>query len=362
MKKIFAILVILTGFSALPSYCQQVPAIPQRDSINARLAVSDTLQEDIILFDSDELMEISLKFDITRYKRRRDESEYLDATLIYYTGPNDSIVKPLKVRPRGISRLSICDFPPLMLNFKKKDSIESEFSRIDKIKMVTHCSAGGEENLLKEFLIYKIYNILTEYSFRVRLVRVNYINTSKESKPVKEFAFLIEPVETLGRRTNSEEVKSANVTQKHIRSEIMDRMAIFNYMIGNTDWSVPIRHNTLVMAASQFLGLESGIIIPYDFDYSGLVNTNYAVPFDGLGLESVRERRYLGVCRTEEQYRNALQIFQEKKEDIYKLINEFTYLDAKTKKEMISYLEGFFRGFDKRDTNVNLLLKDCIKF
>jgi len=355
MKKIFSILAILAGFSVLPSLCQL-------DSINMQYAVSDTLQEDITLFDSDELIEISLKFDITRYKRRRDESEYLDATLIYHKGPNDSIVKSLKVRPRGISRLSICDFPPLMLNFRKTDSIDSEFNRIDKIKMVTHCSAGGEEYLLKEFLIYKIFNSLTEYSFRVRLIRVNYINTAKETKPVREFAFLIEPVVTLGNRTNTEEVESANVTQKHIKSGIMDRMAIFNYMIGNTDWSVPIRHNTLVMAGSQYLGLESGIIIPYDFDYSGLVNTSYAVPFDGLGLESVRERRYLGVCRTAEQYKNALKEFLDKKEDIYKIINEFTYLDAKTKKEMIGYLEGFFKGFDKRDTNVNLLLKDCIKF
>jgi len=355
MKKIFSILAILAGFSVLPSLCQL-------DSINMQYAVSDTLQEDITLFDSDELIEISLKFDITRYKRKRDESEYLDATLIYHKGPNDSIVKSLKVRPRGISRLSICDFPPLMLNFRKTDSIDSEFNRIDKIKMVTHCSAGGEEYLLKEFLIYKIFNSLTEYSFRVRLIRVNYINTAKETKPVREFAFLIEPVVTLGNRTNTEEVESANVTQKHIKSDIMDRMAIFNYMIGNTDWSVPIRHNTLVMAGSQYLGLESGIIIPYDFDYSGLVNTSYAVPFDGLGLESVRERRYLGVCRTAEQYKNALKEFLDKKEDIYKIINEFTYLDAKTKKEMIGYLEGFFKGFDKRDTNVNLLLKDCIKF
>jgi hypothetical protein len=355
MKKIFSILAILAGFSVLPSFCQL-------DSINMQYAVSDTLQEDITLFDSDELIEISLKFDITRYKRKRDESEYLDATLIYHKGPNDSIVKSLKVRPRGISRLSICDFPPLMLNFRKTDSIDSEFNRIDKIKMVTHCSAGGEEYLLKEFLIYKIFNSLTEYSFRVRLIRVNYINTAKETKPVREFAFLIEPVVTLGNRTNTEEVESANVTQKHIKSDIMDRMAIFNYMIGNTDWSVPIRHNTLVMAGSQYLGLESGIIIPYDFDYSGLVNTSYAVPFDGLGLESVRERRYLGVCRTAEQYKNALKEFLDKKEEIYKIINEFTYLDAKTKKEMIGYLEGFFKGFDKRDTNVNLLLKDCIKF
>lgn len=355
MKKRIALLIVFSAISLLNSF-------GQLDSLNMQYAVSDTIKEDIILFDTDELMEISLKFDITRYRRKRDESEYLDATLVYHTSPTDSIVKSLKVRPRGISRLAICDFPPIMLNFKKTDSIGDEFSRINKIKMVTHCSAGGEEYLLREYLVYKMYNVLTEYSFRVRLLRVNYINTTKQTKkPVREFAFLIEPVDALGKRTNSVEVETAKVTQRHIRRQVMDRMAIFNYMIGNTDWSVPIRHNTLTMAQGNFGGLESGIIIPYDFDYSGLVNTPYAVPFEGLGLESVRERRYLGVCRTEEEFNEALTEFREKKDEMYKVIYEFPYLSSKSKKEMINYLEGFYSNFDKRNTIVYLLLRECIK-
>lgn len=354
MKKLLLLLALLSALNYSNTFSQT-------DSLNIQYAVADTVREDIILFDSDELMEISLIFDITHYKRRKYENEYLDATLVYHTNPQDSIVKTLKVRPRGISRLSICDFPPLMLNFKKKDSIGGEFSSIDKIKMVTHCSAGGEENLLREYLVYKMYNILTEYSFKVRLLKVNYINTFKKSKPVNEFAFLIEPVESLEKRTNSVEIDSAHVTQRHIRRDIMDRMAIFNYMIGNTDWSVPIRHNTLTMAQGTYGGLESGIIIPYDFDYSGLVDTDYAIPFEGLGLESVRERKYLGVCRTEEEYLEALAEFRDKKEEIYSVINDFPFLSPRSKKEMINYLEGFYRNFDKRNSIVYFLLKDCIE-
>ena len=355
MKKTLLLLFLLSGISILNAF-------GQLDSLNMKYAVADTVRDDIILFDSDELLEISLKFDITHYRRKKDESEYFDATLVYHTSPSDSIVKTLKVRPRGIARLAICDFPPIMLNFKKQDSVGGEFSKIDKLKMVTHCSAGGEEYLLKEFLLYKMYNVFTEYSFRVRLVRVNYINTFKESKPIKEFAFLIEPVKSLEKRTNSIEIDSAHVTQKHIRRPVMDRMAIFNYMIGNTDWSVPIRHNTLTIAQGQYGGLESGIIIPYDFDYSGLVNTDYAIPFEGLGLESVRERKYLGVCRSEQEFNEALKEFSDKKEEIYKVINEFPYLNAKSKKEMIVYLDGFYKSFDKRNSIVYLLLKDCLEF
>ncbi len=357
IKRIFNLIVVLSGIALLPSFSQV-------DSLIIPYTVSDTLDEDIKLFESDELLEISLKFDITHYQRKRDDTEYLPAILVYHTSPTDSIVKKLKVRCRGISRLSICSFPPLMLNFQKQDSVEGEFSRVDKIKMVTHCSAGREDYLLKEYLIYKLYNVLTDYSFRVRLLRVNYINTFKESKPVSTFAFVIEPEESLCKRLDAVEVRTMmNITQKHIRQEVMDRMAIFQYMIGNTDWTVPIFHNNvLILSQSYPHGQEQGIAVPYDFDYSGLVNASYAVPADQYKLNSVRERRYIGICRSEETFINDLKEFADKKEDFYRVINEFQYLSPKIKKQMISYLDGFYSGFDKRNSIVSALLSDCIDF
>lgn len=357
MKKKLSLIVVLSGITILSSFSQAHP-------VSGQYAVSDTLDEDIKLFESDELLEISLMFDITHYRRNRDDTEYLPATLVYHTSPTDSIVKNLRVKCRGITRLSICSFPPLMLNFHKTDSVEGEFSRVDKIKMVTHCSAGGEDYLLKEYLIYKLYNVLTDNSFRVRLLRVNYINTFRESKPISAFAFVIEPVENLCKRLDAVEVKTMmNITQKQIRPDVMDRMAIFNYMIGNTDWTVPIFHNNvLVLSQKNLQGLEPGIAVSYDFDYSGLVNATYAVPADQLDLNSVRERRYLGICRSEETFIDDLKEFADKKEDFYRVINEFQYLNPRIKKQMISYLEDFYRGFDKRNSIVHTLLNECIDF
>ena len=357
MKKKLSLIVVLSGITILSSFSQAHP-------VSDQYAVSDTLDEDIKLFESDELLEISLMFDITHYRRNRDDTEYLPATLVYHTSPTDSIVRNLRVKCRGITRLSICSFPPLMLNFHKTDSVEGEFSRVDKIKMVTHCSAGGEDYLLKEYLIYKLYNVLTDNSFRVRLLRVNYINTFRESKPISAFAFVIEPVENLCKRLDAVEVKTMmNITQKQIRPDVMDRMAIFNYMIGNTDWTVPIFHNNvLVLSQKNLQGLEPGIAVSYDFDYSGLVNATYAVPADQLDLNSVRERRYLGICRSEETFIDDLKEFADKKEDFYRVINEFQYLNPRIKKQMISYLEDFYRGFDKRNSIVHTLLNECIDF
>lgn len=357
IQRISNLIVVLCGIAVLPSFSQE-------DSLNIPYAVSDTLDGDIRLFESDELLEISLMFDITNYRKIRHKDEYLPAILVYHTSPADSMVKKLRVKSRGVTRRSICSFPPLMLNFQKKDSVEGQFSRVDKIKMVTHCNAGGEDYLLKEFLAYKLYNVLTDYSFQVRLLKVNYINTFRESKPISTFAFVIEPVENLCKRLDAVEVKTTmNITQKQIRPEVMDRMAIFQYMIGNTDWTVPVFHNNvLIISQGNLQGLGSGIAVPYDFDYSGLVDANYAVPSDQLNLPSVLDRRYLGICRSEETFISDLKEFADKKEDFYSVINEFEYLSPRIKKQMISYLDGFYSGFDKRNSIVRTLLNECIDF
>lgn len=142
----------------------------------------------------------------------------------------------------------------------------------------------------------------------------------------------------------------------------MDRMAIFCYMIGNTDWSVPNQHNCKVLSSMSYSGSNLGVIVPYDFDYSGLVDTDYAVPYEKLGIESVRERLYLGLCRSEDVFINALKEFSDKKEEFYKVINNFTLLSEKERKRMTEYLDSFYAGFDKRNSIVFDLLGECKTF
>jgi hypothetical protein len=354
MKKIVWILVFMSGFFVKPAFSQ----IRNADTA---YAVRDTQNVNIKLFDSDEIIEISLKFDLTNYKRNRSDKEYFDAVLNYYTSSKDSVTKKIKVRARGIVRREICDFPPLMLNLKMKDSVGGEFAGIDKLKLVPVCKAGFEDYVLREYLIYKLYNVLTDISFRVRLLKINYINTFKKSKPLVQYGFVIEPIKLFEKRTRSNELKTVKVTQKSIKPEMMDRFAIFNYMIGNTDWSVPIGHNALIFSQAFSSRPDLGIIVPFDFDYSGFVNANYAVPFESLPITSVRDRYYLGICRSEEEYQKALKEFSDKKEEFYRIINEFPYLEEKSKKDIIRYLDGFYAKFDKQNTIIGDMLRSCIK-
>jgi hypothetical protein len=339
-----------------------VPVFAQNDTIDVTYKIHDELNKKLRLFENNELLELALRFDITSFKRNKSKEEYLPAQLTLYLNHTDSINKDIKIKARGKTRRTICSFPPIRINFKKDDSSDDEFRNVNKLKLVTHCQPGRQVNILKEYLIYKLYNVLTEYSYRVRLARIKYINTAKNSKPEVEYAFFIEPAEILGKRIIGTEVLTSNLTQKNIKPEMMDRMAIFNYMIGNTDWSVPIKHNVTIFAQGLSDKPGLGVIVPYDFDYSGLNNTDYAVPFEGLGLKSVLERRYLGICRSQEIFMNDLKQFSDKKKEFYNVINDFPYLNAKNKKEMIMYLEGFFRDFDKHTIVVYKLLNECLDF
>lgn len=357
MTKYIFILTILAVIS-FQRVISQIDAL----SSDSLFSISDTIKQDFGLFDSDEILNISLRFDISYYKKKKPKDEYMNAVLTYYISSTDSISKEVRLRSRGNLRYGYCNFPPIRLNFETAEFKDTEFRNINKLKMVTHCETGNEIYLFKEYLAYKLFNLLTNYSFRVRLARVNYINTAKECKPIETYAFFIEPLEMLAKRNNSVPVNTSNLTQKNIYPEMMDRMAIFNYMIGNTDWSVPIKHNCEFLAGLNPDNSGYAIIVPYDFDYSGFVDADYSVPYKGLNLTSVRERRYLGICRSRDVYLNALKEFVDKKEEFYSLINEFPLLDKKTKKVMIRYIGDFYDQIDRNNTIIYEMMNGCISF
>jgi hypothetical protein len=355
MKNILFLLIFLSCISFLPAFSQN-------DTIDIFYNKEDTHNKDLRLFETDSILKFTLRFDITTFRRYKSDTLEFDAILTYHISETDSINKNIKLRARGIMRRQYCDMPPIRLNFKKSDSPDDEFRDIDKIKLVTHCRLGNEDIVLREFLVYKLFNVFTENSFRVRLARITYINTKKQSKPINEYAFLVEPIDALCKRINAVEVKTGKLTQKNIKPDIIDRMAIFNYMIGNTDWSLPIRHNVVLFSQPNSSRPDLGIAIAYDFDYAGMVNADYAVPWPDLGLKSVRERRYLGVCRTKEEFTSALKEFSEKQNEVYKVINEFPYLKEKSKKDITNYLKGFFSGIEKGNYILGKIQSECIDF
>lgn len=305
MRKSIYFQIILMALSFLPSF-------GQNDSVSTDYSVVDTLS-DFGLFTNEEILELDLRFDITHYTRKKPKDEYLKALLTYHLNDKDSVNKEIRLKSRGEFRNGYCTFPPVVVNFKKSDFKKEDLKEIEKMKLVTHCMSGNEDNLLKEYLIYKLYNVLTDSSFRVRLLKINYINTYKKSKPIISYGFFIEPMSVLAERIKCVPVEALSLSQKNIQPEFMDRAAIFNYMIGNTDWSIPNQHNMKVFNVPGSATPELGLVIPYDFDYTGMVNAHYAVPAEGLKISSVRERIYLGVCRDQDYFNSAIREFADKK-------------------------------------------------
>ncbi len=333
-------------------------------------SVAQTLERDspdssFGLFESEEPLEITLQFDLSTYLRTKPKEEYMKGKITFHPGSADSMTRDIRLRTRGIFRNVECYYAPLELNFKDADFGYSDLDSIRKIKLVPQCKPDteSEKNVLIEYLIYKMYSAMTDTSFRVRLLRINYIDSENKRKPFTQFGFFIEPTQMLAGRTNSVEIESRALNQKTIYPRMIDRIAIFNYMIGNYDWAVPNQHNIKTFKPLVFENVYLVNAVPYDFDFTGLVDAEYAVPDDKItGTTSIRERIFLGVCRNREEYQKDLGEFLEKKDEFYRLINEFPYLNAKQKKNMIYYLETFYEQCTGKQRILNVFLSSCKDF
>jgi len=247
------------------------------------------------------------------------------------------------VEVRGHFRRKNCDMPPLKLIYKRDST--TAFYKFKELKLVGVCTPNNidEQNLLKEFLVYKIYNLITDNSFRVRLLNLTYIDSSGRRKPVTRHAFLMEDIKQLAKRNYCEEWSKEPVHCERTDRRLMTVVSVFEYMIGNTDWSVPGGHNIKLIQNSSD-STARPISVPYDFDFSGLVNTGYAIPDEKMGITSVRERVYRGFPRTMEELTDVLGVFKQKKSAIYDTIISCDSLDPVTKKDMTDYLDEFYRS------------------
>jgi hypothetical protein len=267
---------------------------------------------------------------------------------------NDSVLLEI----RGNFRRDNCYMPPLKLNFKYDSS--AVLYSLKSVKLVSECRVNpdNEQLLLKEYLIYRIYNLLTEKSFKARLLKLNFKNAKTEGKEIAEYAFILEDVKDLAKRNHCVEWKKPRLRQESTDREQMTMLAIFEYMIGNTDWSVTGGHNTFQIGLKEDT-LALPFAVPYDFDFSGLVSAPYAIPAEELNIRNVQQRIYRGFPRTIEEINKVLDVFKQQKENIYSLINKFDLLNKTSKKEMIFYLDEFYATINRPGEVIAVFINDA---
>lgn len=306
-----------------------------------------TLLKNKVFFSSPDPVEITLVSDFRRIKNKRQKKVFQPAKVTFTHPGQQPVTEEIQIAARGEFRRQNCVMPSLFLDFKNPKA--PKLSGLKRLKLVCGCSQSkyDEELLLKEYLIYKMYNMLTEMSFGVRLTKMTYQDAQNKMKPYTQYGFLIEDVDAVAKRNGSREYEKQVLNGTMTDRSQLTLVAMFQYMIGNTDWSLPNNHNIRYV---QLLNdtISFPYVIPYDFDYCGLVNAPYAIPQPEFGIEKVTDRYYRGMPRDKAEIEEMIKLFKEKKDFIYALVNGFELLSKKARAEMIDYIDTFYKDLDDK--------------
>ena len=282
-------------------------------------------------------------------QRHSDVRLYFPGQWAYIDENGETQRLRVSIRLRGNFRRDYCELPPLRLNFKKKEVKGTLFSGQDKLKLVAPCQHGieSQQNLLLEYLAYRIYDVLTDKSFGARLMRLSYVDTDEKLKSWTDMAFVIEEESDIGKRLGLDRARVAENRFDDLLQPATALVELFQFMISNHDYSVlkgpPDEyccHNSVMYVDES--KPDKRIPIPYDFDMSGLVNADYSSPPAHLPIRLVRTRFYRGLCQPGEIMDEAVERFLEKKEEIFDLFDSTPELTRISRNRNVNYIKKFY--------------------
>ncbi len=314
------------------------------------------------LFARDQPIRFTITGPITEIARTAQSSREPRAAMLAIPGSAES--HPIQLSPRGITRLKreTCQFPPLRVRFQAAPAPPSLFAGQRQLKLVTHCrpAASFQQHVLLEYAAYRLYNLLTPASFRARLATVDYVDDG--NRPVtSRLGFFIEDIDDVAARNGIRKAATGDrVATGQLSPTDAARMALFEYMIGNRDWSARAGppgegccHNSRLIAPGPGGSL---VPVPYDFDFSGLVNAPYAIAPDGTS--SVRERRYQGFCAHNPQAMAVAAEFRAKRGPLLATLGQVP-LDEGARRRATAFLETFFADIADERRMAAKLLRTC---
>ncbi len=330
---------LLVGIAVL---CAVAPAGPA----GAEAAAGDPL------FASQEVLDVVLEGPLRTLARDRAEDPAERGGTLTYTGAQGrTVVLDVALAPRGKSRRDreVCTFPPLWVRFRKDQVKGTLFAGQKKLKLVTYCRSprSFQQYVIKEYLAYRIFNRLSDASFRVRLARIAYREAGSKGKPLVRYGFFIEHKRRLGKRLG---LPVAKVRERIPAASLVPEQAaiaeLFQFMVSNTDFSFiapPVDddccHNTVLFRAGEGRYLP----VPYDFDRTGLVNPPNGLPAEGLGQRTFRDRVYRGLCRDPAYLQAAVARTLAARGAIEDLVRRQVGLSDRARQGVLDYLAGYYR-------------------
>jgi hypothetical protein len=250
---------------------------------------------------------------------------------------------PVTLGSRGHLRLKsqTCEFVPIKIDFPRDRIGGTIFEAETTLKLGTHCRSepDSDQYVIREYLAYKLANLVTPFSFRARLARATYIDAGSKNRVSTHSALFLEHENDVARRLGGRDVRVPHMVFNDFDKDALTTMALIEYMVGNTDYSIWALHNVVIVEDKR----RRFFPVPYDFDLSGMVHAPYAAPDQRLSLRGVTERLYRGPCRTVADLETAVEPFRARRTDMLTAIDSASGLNGVHKTEMKDYLEAFFR-------------------
>ena len=250
---------------------------------------------------------------------------------------------PVTLGSRGHLRLKsqTCDFVPIKVAFQPGRLAGTIFEGQTTLKLGTHCRSDRENDqyVIREYLAYKLANLVTPLSFRARLARATYVDARTKKKLSTHAALFLEHENDVARRLSGRDTKLPHMLFEQFDRNALTTTMLLEYMLGNTDYSIWTLHNVVIVQNKQ----RKFFPVAYDFDLSGMVHAPYAAPDPRLSLKSVTDRLYRGPCRTVDEFNTAAEPFRAHKTEMMAAIDASAELESTHKREMKEYLDGFFR-------------------
>lgn len=313
------------------------------------------------LFRSAEPLELRIEADLGALRDdRADENDERPARLVLADEEDGERAFDVELRTRGNFRLqsNVCPFPPLRLDVPRRQMEGTPFEDQDKLKIVTHCrdTPGWDRHALREYLVYRIYNRLTDASFQVRLARVTWVDTGG-GEPLVRWAFLLESEDALAERLGGTWFPEDDppVDPARIADTDAVRLDVFQYLVGNTDYSIYGLHNVVVLVPPE----GRYVPIPYDFDWTGLVDAPYAAPDPSLGIDDVRERTYRGLCRPRMDYEAVYRQVLAQRNAVDALVRDTPGLDPDDRADLQRFLDQAWDTLENPDRARRAIERDC---
>ncbi|MDA0679123.1 MAG: hypothetical protein O3A13_05045 [Proteobacteria bacterium] len=304
------------------------------------------------LFDDETSLTLTIEAPMRDVIMKRASKPVFDTVVRFKDSSGTTIELHGQLAPRGNARLEACEFPPLQLILKKSETRGTVFEGQDDLKIVTQCNTtrDAETWLLQEYGIYRAYNIVTDYSYRVRRLEVTYLDSTSSRWSRTQPAFFIESTGELAKRMQLETIRPPAVGPDQFNRAELTNNVLFQLLIANTDFAMKkgptgegCCHNGRVLTEPG--QQKDWVFVPYDFDQAGIIKTNYALPDQRLGIRAVTTRLYRGFCWQSDYLPAAMDRFRELREEITTALIP-QEVSPTRQKRIKAYIGGFYKIID----------------